>query len=213
MRVDVRELERAERQLAQLLQRLGDRHAARRAPPRAALADVPDPWRRRHDTTWSAPGVPSPPREARSATRFSCGAWATSRSSPGSTFRMLATSVSSANGLRTSSLARSGRCTCSALQHDHRECAAASCRSSAPRSTSHPDTSGIIRSRITRSAPGRIVQRQEIDRLLAVRRRDDVEALALEQILQACPERRGRPRRAELCSAPSGPLCLLSRMW
>src|SRR5262245_41829740 len=66
---------------------------------------------------------------------------------------MLATRVSSANGLRTSSLARSGRETGSALStitgmRRSDLSAVNTC------STSQPDTRGIIKSRITRSAPG-----------------------------------------------------------
>ena len=86
--VDVRELERPERKLAQLLQRLGDRQAvgAHRLQQRLQTLGV-------HD-------APSPTLAPQ---RPASGAEARRRQAAGSTLRMLATSVSNANGLRTSS--------------------------------------------------------------------------------------------------------------
>src|SRR4029079_673983 len=98
---DACELERAKRKLTQLLQGFGDRHPI-----------VPDFLEERLQPC-GIHRVAATIQHARHRGGFSRYSGCTSAC--GSTLRMLATSVSNANGLRTSSLARSGRCTWSAL--------------------------------------------------------------------------------------------------
>src|SRR6185436_4861095 len=142
VRVDARKLERAERQLTQLLQSFRDRNAFAAHPFEKRLQTF-----RIHDACASHYNMEErvgAPRSGRQRL------WT---SACGRAFRMLATSVSSANGLRTSSLARGGRGTCSALSTmTGIRCSVWSLVSTC--STSQPETRGIIRSRITRSAPG-----------------------------------------------------------